>query len=198
MQDPGAGGARVNYDELRRCVWGPWPGLRVKRAEVTERDLQGLWKRVDAGAHREVATQEFMKFMRNNGPANLKKAELGRTPTAVLAPEDEAPTPERTREELRRVTAGLDRALKGYFKSHGVLGGVPPAREKWQHFFELVDTERKGKLRFAEFNPAIREKVGRWLQAWIAEDAISSSLSLYIYIYIYSISIVKSYIAKEG
>merc|ERR1712060_795444 len=57
----------IAFDELVKYVRAPYPGLRIAKTEVSDRDLQGFWKAIDTEGMMDVSLHKFMVFMRKHG-----------------------------------------------------------------------------------------------------------------------------------
>jgi Ca2+-binding EF-hand superfamily protein len=156
----------LSFEELTRCVREPLPGLGLTRKDISDVELQGLWKAIDIGIQMEVSVQRFMAFMRKHGAAHsihritsyskqkrgldVRGADLGETPV-------------RTKDELRQFAKQLDVALQCYWERRGVHTNTHSAGGNWDRFFREVDLDGSGRLLFPEFQSAILEKLAKWI-----------------------------------
>lgn len=152
------------YDELKRCVRGSFPALQIREREISEVDLQGLWKLLDADRSMEVTVHEFMVFMRRNGANHSmhKLTSYSKKKRGLEEIKENITAPDRSQDELRETSKTLERALQAYWRERGVHANTHCSGGSWDRFFQEVDTDGSGRLIFPEFSGAIQSKLSKW------------------------------------
>eukprot|EP00441_Pelagodinium_beii_P036953 CAMPEP_0197636786 /NCGR_PEP_ID=MMETSP1338-20131121/12184_1 /TAXON_ID=43686 ORGANISM="Pelagodinium beii, Strain RCC1491" /NCGR_SAMPLE_ID=MMETSP1338 /ASSEMBLY_ACC=CAM_ASM_000754 /LENGTH=1294 /DNA_ID=CAMNT_0043209085 /DNA_START=101 /DNA_END=3982 /DNA_ORIENTATION=+ len=174
------GSGNLNYEELVQCVRGTLPCLRLTPQEVSERQLQGLWKALDQNAEIEIPVHRFMVYMRKVGGQDLSMHKLTNYSKAARGMVEEKrslpPAPERSASEIRAIAAALEKALSCYYIDKGYLsvasaseaaakpgGGTGGDACGWHKFFKESDHDGSGRLAYTELVKAIYTKLKPWL-----------------------------------
>jgi len=155
----------LSFDELRQCVRGSFPGLRLKESELPEKCVQGLWKMLDFNGDIEIPVYRFMSFMRKNGAMHSmhKLTVYSQRKRGLEKMREELPeAPERSRGEVRGTLAEMERALQAYFGERG-LHNQGSSEGNWVRFFKETDVDGSGRLTYVEFRDAVQAKLRKWL-----------------------------------
>jgi len=160
------------YDELKACVRGPYPGLRLKNNDFPDRDLRGLWKILDCTGDMEVPLYRFMVFMRRHGQdmSMHRLTEYSKKKRGLdEAPPELPPLSIRSPDEMRSVVARLEHALTGFYQDRGLLASCTSSMQvagggMWSRFFKETDVDNSGRLTFQEFTGSVASKLGKFLR----------------------------------
>lgn len=178
--DANSNGA-LSFEELTKCVRGTIPGLHLTSAQISDRELQGLWKALDDEGEGEVPVHRFMSFMRKTGTAcglnmhavtKYSRKKRGLEPSAHT---QLGPPPERSHEQLRPVAAAIHRALQAYYFSRNNLRAhqdtpedvwaskLPGVSGCWSRFLREADSDGVGKVTLSGWLETTKSKLGTML-----------------------------------
>eukprot|EP00435_Cladocopium_sp_Y103_P000472 s414_g1.t1 len=59
---------RLEYEELAKVVRKPYPGLKISESMLSDEELRGVWKAMDAEKSGHVSIQDFVLFQTKLGP----------------------------------------------------------------------------------------------------------------------------------
>lgn len=185
----------IAYDELLKYIRAALPaGLRLSTQELSDSDMQGLWKAIDKDGAMDVPLNAFMLFTRKLGASlaaqgsnprhSLKNREQSAARTRDAAA-DIAAAPQLEEHELGAVATKLSAALHMWLKARGMDTGVvriyATSPRFWDKVFDVVNTDRSYRLTYPEFESAVNDKLrckdisGNELKAfWRAVDANGS------------------------
>jgi len=62
-----SGDGLMGFEEIEHIIRAIFPGLHITKKELSEENLRGLWKALDADRSGAISVQEFMIFMRRHG-----------------------------------------------------------------------------------------------------------------------------------
>mmetsp|Transcript_54805 Transcript_54805/g.102773 ORF Transcript_54805/g.102773 Transcript_54805/m.102773 type:complete len:1348 (+) Transcript_54805:158-4201(+) len=162
-----------DFEEFKRMVRFNFPGLQLKEKDVTEEELKGLWKTLDNDFSMEVSVSEFTVFMRRHG-ASQAMHRLTKYSKKMRGLEEKeeglGDIPERTKQELRSISGMLEQALRAYWSERGVHANTHCTGGSWNRFFQEVDTDGSGRLRFPEFVAAVQTHFGKWTSSITMDD----------------------------
>lgn len=68
------GSAQLAFDELQKICRAPLPCLAITAEQITNEELKGLWRALDADMSGEVTVQEFMIFMRRHATKQIHQS----------------------------------------------------------------------------------------------------------------------------
>jgi Ca2+-binding EF-hand superfamily protein len=168
----------ISFDELLQCVRGPFPGLGQSSRDISEAEIQGMWKALDDNHEIEVHVAKFMGFMRYHGNEwhkYKKKHEEDRVhkemstqfqpgvQRRITAVSSKLSTCGFT--DLRRVALTLEESMKASWSIRGVHTITTStthgtALGNWNRFFEDMKVSRAKKLTHVAFNRAIVDGLG--------------------------------------
>eukprot|EP00928_Gymnodinium_smaydae_P001518 TRINITY_DN10550_c1_g1_i4.p1 TRINITY_DN10550_c1_g1~~TRINITY_DN10550_c1_g1_i4.p1 ORF type:complete len:1186 (-),score=243.52 TRINITY_DN10550_c1_g1_i4:90-3485(-) len=117
MDDSG----EMDFGEMMFVMRASFPGLSIRREEVSDAEFQGLWKAIDEDRSGRVSVAEFMIFMRSRGDALMAKTlgnghQRAKRPKeknggAALGLDDCDQAPARSKEELSALATRLEQSL---------------------------------------------------------------------------------------
>eukprot|EP00747_Dinoflagellata_sp_TGD_P024971 gnl/TRDRNA2_/TRDRNA2_130923_c0_seq1.p1 gnl/TRDRNA2_/TRDRNA2_130923_c0~~gnl/TRDRNA2_/TRDRNA2_130923_c0_seq1.p1 ORF type:complete len:540 (+),score=77.06 gnl/TRDRNA2_/TRDRNA2_130923_c0_seq1:194-1621(+) len=152
----------MEFDELVVFLRRPFPGLSLSsQKELSDDDLRGLWRSLDADLSGRVTTREFTLFMRIHGKAlsmhkvtqySMKCRGL-EEPQKVVPP----PPPPRTREQLAAIAQALDEALAAYNYRRGIQTNLDG--DVWEQLFRHADAIGQGCLSYDALETALRDNL---------------------------------------
>eukprot|EP00928_Gymnodinium_smaydae_P011188 TRINITY_DN14157_c0_g1_i1.p1 TRINITY_DN14157_c0_g1~~TRINITY_DN14157_c0_g1_i1.p1 ORF type:complete len:1380 (-),score=321.70 TRINITY_DN14157_c0_g1_i1:204-4343(-) len=160
------GSGKLTYEEFRRCIRDPLPGLGLTVTELSDTTLRGLWRAIDSEGSELVNVKKYTAFMRRHGASHSmhkltsyskKKRGLDEQSSADLGP-----VPERSRAQLAKIGKQLEQALQAYWAEKGVHHNTHCKGGNWGRFFSEVDTDGSGRLLYNEFIGAFTSKLGKW------------------------------------
>mmetsp|Transcript_86181 Transcript_86181/g.216887 ORF Transcript_86181/g.216887 Transcript_86181/m.216887 type:complete len:1053 (+) Transcript_86181:128-3286(+) len=154
------GSGEMDYEELGRFLRNPFPCLSLSKQEMSEADVRGLWRALDADCSGQVTTREFTAFMRQHGRAlsmhRMVNRDAGKKRRMDL--EELGFVPERSEEELQNVGKSLERALMAYMAKRGIHGNTA-VQNDWGKLFREADGDGSGRLTFLELESLLRDRL---------------------------------------
>lgn len=128
------GNDSLTFHEFRYAIRERPPGMFIRVDQVSEAELRGFWKCLDADRSGTISVQEFTSFMRQRTPKpppkDLAHAAHKRQ---VLRRRDVGCVPHRTSPELKNVAAALDKGLQWYWASRGAIANTIG---QWSRLFQ--------------------------------------------------------------
>eukprot|EP00930_Biecheleria_cincta_P005672 TRINITY_DN1065_c0_g2_i2.p1 TRINITY_DN1065_c0_g2~~TRINITY_DN1065_c0_g2_i2.p1 ORF type:complete len:506 (-),score=81.15 TRINITY_DN1065_c0_g2_i2:35-1354(-) len=145
----------MSFDEMMDLFRKGFPGLSVPPSKISNQDLRGFWRVLDARRIGRVPVYEFLVFMRKHGAEwSMHKSPIEFRNKAIV--EDLGPPAERSDDECRHIAHRLDSNLSDYWSRRGIH---VRAVEKWEKFLAEADGSNNGRITFRELEYALCVKL---------------------------------------
>lgn len=134
--------ARLDYQELAKVVRKPYPGLKISESMLSDEELRGVWKAMDASGH--VSIDDFVVFARSRMKPDTQDTQTSKDDeTSLLSEEDQL-----------YVIRTLESALRSYFGRGRAL-----RRDGWETFFQDCGADRYGRISFEKLIRGMRQRL---------------------------------------
>jgi len=156
------GSGSMDYDEMVANLRSGFPGLSILQGQVSDADMRGLWRALDAELAGCVDVKNFMVFMRQHGKdfSMHKLTAYAMAKRGLMHDGDGlGPAPSRTPEQLRATAQALNNALSRHWKRRGISMS---STLRWGAFFkECEDLYKAGRFGFHELKQMLRSRLLR-------------------------------------
>lgn len=171
------GNGQVSFDELRKSVRGPFPGLRLLQKDISDRELTGFWKAMDSAVECEVSVAKFLTFMRKYGgdlsmhrhaphPQKKQNRKVKSSDTMKAWSEDPQQNPNCPKEKLCEIIQKFESALSAHWSEAGVHQDTTStwygtSLGIWDRFFKELQFPCNRALTFDSLNDAVARTLGQ-------------------------------------
>lgn len=133
---------RLDYEELAKVVRKPYPGLKISESMLSDEELRGVWKAMDASGH--VSIDDFVVFAPSRMKPDTQDTQTSKDDeTSLLSEEDQL-----------YVIRTLESALRSYFGRGRAL-----RRDGWETFFQDCGADRYGRISFEKPIRGMRQRL---------------------------------------
>jgi len=172
-----AGNTQVAYDNLIEFLHGLSTLRSANGDEVTEKELQGLWKAVDTSCEMKVLGHKFMQFMRRHGARlhaqNKDKGQIAATPREL---QSVATAPKLSDGALGNLAAQFAMLLRFWIGHKGCGSsdaGMVITPQSLSHIFDTVDIEGYGSVSLVVLN-AVLQSSSQFAGITFSENGLKS------------------------
>jgi len=153
---------KLSFEEFNKVVRRTFPGLSISQEEISEDQLRGIWRSMDADQSGWVSVQEFMVWMRSNARNRNLHRQMNNTEAKRRLLEEqqrqEGHVPTKTMEELVSAKQQLEARVLAYLSRKGLRLKI---KDSWEHVWKEADVEKYGRLSFPQLEEYLRSVVNR-------------------------------------
>eukprot|EP00439_Symbiodinium_sp_Y106_P036824 s76_g4.t1 len=153
---------KLSFEEFNKVVRRTFPGLSISPEEISEDQLRGIWRSMDADQSGWVSVQEFMVWMRSNARNRNLHRQMNNTEAKRRLLEEqqrqEGHVPTKTMEELVSAKQQLEARVLAYLSRKGLRLKI---KDSWEHVWKEADVEKYGRLSFPQLEEYLRSVVNR-------------------------------------
>jgi Ca2+-binding EF-hand superfamily protein len=152
------GSGAISFDKIVRYVRDSFPGLKISSQDMSDADLQGLWKAIDIDVRMDVTLKKFMHFFRLYG-ADMSMHQAPAKETVKDVPSAAGLT--LSDEAVRTVASALFAGVNDWLSRQGLKARdtLNPSPNRWTELFDVIAGQQDNRITFADFHSALKSKL---------------------------------------